>query len=225
MSGCVALVEGAHVVGPHAGGVDDARRADVEARRRRPRRRRRRPGRPSSLCKPTTPRAVGDHRAVVEGGGAGDREREAGVVGLRVVVEVRAGEAVAPAASACGRGLSSFLRRLWSLPMRAPPVRSYIHMALPRARASLRVDEPVLAEERDQERAGRCTRCGAFLRSRWRSAQGLVDEADVALLEVAQPAVDELRRLRRRARRRSRPARRARCAARGLRRRGRRPRR
>ena len=45
------------------------------------------------------------------------------------------------------------------------------------------------------------TRCGALRSAIWRSCQVLVDEADLALLQVAEPAVHELRALRRRARR------------------------
>ena len=41
------------------------------------------------------------------------------------------------------------------------------------------------------------TRCGAFFSSLWRSARGLVDEADLALLEIAESAVDQLGGLRR----------------------------
>ena len=68
-------------------------------------------------------RVVRDGRAVV-GGGARDGEREARVVGLRVVVHVRRGDPVGVAASACSRSASSFETRLCSLPMRRPPVRS-----------------------------------------------------------------------------------------------------
>ncbi len=46
-----------------------------------------------------------------------------------------------------------------------------------------------------------CTRWGALCSRRWRSARRLVHEPNVALLQVAQSAVDELRALRRRARR------------------------
>ena len=84
--------------------------------------------------------------------------------------------------------------------MRTPPVRSYIHIAAPRARATFGLIDAVLAEDRDEE--------GQHLDQVRRVAaqplalgERLVDEADVALLEVAQPAVDELRGLRRRARR------------------------
>ena len=53
--------------------------------------------------------------------------------------------------------------------MRAPPVRSYIHMAEPRARATLRVDDAVLAEKIGMRNGSTRTRCGALRRSRWRS--------------------------------------------------------
>ena len=45
------------------------------------------------------------------------------------------------------------------------------------------------------------TRCGALVQQAAALGEGFVHELDVALLEVAQAAVDELRRLRRRARR------------------------
>ena len=45
------------------------------------------------------------------------------------------------------------------------------------------------------------TRCGAVVAQHLALGERLVHEADLALLEVAQPAVHELRRLRRRARR------------------------
>ena len=52
--------------------------------------------------------------------------------------------------------------------MRAPPVRSYIHMALPRARATLGLMSPSL-EKIGMRKGSRCTRCGALWRRRWRS--------------------------------------------------------
>ena len=60
------------------------------------------------------------------------------------------------------------LRRLWSLPMRAPPVRSYIHMAEPSARATFGLISPSL-EKIGMRNGSRLTRCGALRRRRWRS--------------------------------------------------------
>ena len=79
--------------------------------------------------------------------------------------------------------------------MRKPPVRSYIHIAEPRARATSG-DQPVLAgEHRDDERQ-EVDQVGGVAAQPLALVQRLVDEPDVALLEVAQAAVDELRALR-----------------------------
>ena len=91
---------------------------------------------------------------------------------------------------------SSAEMRLWSLPMRTPPVRSYIHIALPMARASLRLITPSFDEHRDEERQ-HLHQVRGVVAEALALGEGLVDEADVALLEVAQAAVDELRGLRR----------------------------
>ena len=58
---------------------------------------------------------------------------------------------------------------------------------------------PVLGEDRDEERQ-HPHEVGGVVAQPLALGERLVDEADVALLEVAQPAVDELRGLRRRAR-------------------------
>ena len=91
---------------------------------------------------------------------------------------------------------SSGLMRLWSLPIRAPPVRSYIHIADPSARDSLRGITPTLAEHGQQE-GQHLHQVGRVAAQPLALGQGLVDQADVALLEVAQPAVDHLGGLRR----------------------------
>ena len=52
--------------------------------------------------------------------------------------------------------------------MRAPPVRSYIHMAQPSAWASFGWISPPLPNIGIRNGSIR-TRCGAFARSRWRS--------------------------------------------------------
>ena len=49
-----------------------------------------------------------------------------------------------------------------------PPVRSYIHISEPIARAILRDTTPSLVRMGIMNGIT-CTRCGAFLRSRWRS--------------------------------------------------------
>jgi hypothetical protein len=63
---------------------------------------------------------------------------------------------------------SSALIRSWSLPMRAPPVRSYIHMALRIAFASFGLMSPPLPN-RGSRNGSRWTRWGARVRRRWRS--------------------------------------------------------
>ncbi len=95
---------------------------------------------------------------------------------------------------------SAFVSRLCSFPMRTPPVRSYIHIAEPSARATFGLIKPS-REKIGMRKGSTRTRCGAVLRRRWRSASAFVDEEVLALLQVPKPAVDELRRLRRRARR------------------------
>ena len=52
--------------------------------------------------------------------------------------------------------------------MRQPPVRSYIHIAEPSARAILRETTPSLVRIGIRN-GSTCTRCGALRRSRWRS--------------------------------------------------------
>ena len=110
---------------------------------------------------------VGDGRAV-GGGGAGDGEREPGVVGLRVVVHVRAGEAIA-----CER------RHVRQRGVDVDPV-----VALADAHTAGEVVHPERAAEQTRAsrrsmtpprvssgtRNGRMrTRCGAFSSARWRS--------------------------------------------------------
>ena len=84
--------------------------------------------------------------------------------------------------------------------MRRPPVRSYIHMAEPSARATCLGMMPLLAGEHRDEEGQDLDQVGGVAQQALALVQRLVDEADVAVLEVAQPAVDELGRLRRRAR-------------------------
>ena len=139
-----ALVDRADVVGPHAGRVHDAPGADRRTRGRRP----------STVAPSTWPaaslREPGDAAwfattAPCVGGGAREREREPGVVGLRVVVEVRRRRRSARAASACARALRPCRCAGAACRCAAPPVRSYIHIALPERPGDLRVDEAVLA--------------------------------------------------------------------------------
>src|SRR3974390_957075 len=87
-----AVVEEAHLVGPHAGRVHDRAGPHVELgtvsadARGLPA-----PG--TGLRDPEQRRVVHDRRAEV-GGGLRNREREPGIVGLRVVIHVRRGDVV-----------------------------------------------------------------------------------------------------------------------------------
>ena len=118
-----------------------------------------------------------------------------------VVVQVGRARASLPGGSGSGRARRRARARWCNLPMRAPPVRSYAHIAVPRTRASLRG-----TGSRRRVSTGRrkgSTRPGGARSLTQPLAFGecFVDEPEVALLQVAQAAVDHLRRLRRRARR------------------------
>ena len=100
------------------------------------------------------------------------------------------------ASSAGARTRRRPLSRRCSLPIRQPPVRSYIHIAEPRARAILREMTPSLV--RIGIMNGRTSdEMGGVLEQSLTFVQRLVDEPDVAVLEVPQTAVDELGALRR----------------------------
>ena len=100
--GVDAVLQRPHLVGPHAGGVDDDR-----GRRTSKRRPSALDGGPVDLAggvlgEGDDPAAVGDDGAVV-GRRAGDRQHEPGVVGGGVVVQVAAREPLAGRSSAGGR--------------------------------------------------------------------------------------------------------------------------
>ncbi len=84
--------------------------------------------------------------------------------------------------------------------MRTPPVRSYIQSALPSRPREPSVDDPAACEQRDEERED-AHEVRRVLERALALVQGLVDEADLTLLEVAQATVHELGALRARARR------------------------
>ena len=83
--------------------------------------------------------------------------------------------------------------------MRAPPVRSYIHMALPMARASF-LSTHAVRPKIGMRNGRRLDQVGGVAAQALALVERFVDEPDLALLEVAQAAVDQLGRLRRRAR-------------------------
>ena len=65
--------------------------------------------------------------------------------------------------------------------MRAPPVRSYIHIARAERPGELRADQHAVLAVNIGMRNGRTrTRCGALRGSRWRSCERLVDQPDLA---------------------------------------------
>ena len=140
---------------------------------------------------------VGDDGAVVEGGGAQDREREAGVVGGGVVVEVGAGQPLLGERGHVGHGLRLLQALVELADAGAAGEVVHPHRAAERP-GDLRVDEPVLREQRDEERQQphEVRRVAA---EPLPLAQRLVHEPHVAVLQVAQAAVHQLRALRRRA--------------------------
>jgi hypothetical protein len=189
------FVERAHFVGPDAARVDHHRRAHVDDA-------------PSaSICTPAT-RPDGRFSIATAGAWftatapcstarARDREREPRVVGLGVVVQVRGREGVGPQRGSARQRVVADIRR-WAFLMRqaAAEVVHPEHAAEQPGDAT--VDQAVAREHRDEERQD--------VHEVWRVAQrdlalgeGLAHEAELLLLQVADPAVHELRRARRRA--------------------------
>ncbi len=159
------------------------------------------PGHPAGvvLAQPGHRGAVGHHRPEVDGGGAGHGQAEPGVVGPRVVVQVRRTQALTGQRREVGHGL---VDRHPLVELADPGSAGEVvhpHRAAHGPRQLL-VDHPVASEDRDEERQ-RLDEVGGVVPQALAFEQRLVDEPDVALLEVAQAAVDQLGRLRRRARR------------------------
>ena len=156
------------------------------------------PGRPVAVAQQLDDLGVvGHHGAVVERRGAQDREREAGVVGGGVVVEVGAGQPLLGQRRHVGHGLRLLEALVELADAGAAGEVVHPHRAAERP-GHLRVDQAVLREDRDEERQEPHEVRGVAAQP-LPLAQGLVDEADVAVLQVAQAAVHELRALRRRA--------------------------
>ena len=189
----LALVQCPDVVGPDAGGVDDAPGPDLDGTTvgfdgg---------PGHPPGVVLGDGAQRdpVGDDGAVVEGGGTGHLEHEAGVVGLGVVVEVGTRHAVPPQRRHVGHGLVG-LEALVEL-ADAQAAGEVVH---PHGRAQgpgqAAVHQPVLGEDGDEERQ-HVDQVRRRVAQDLALPQGLVDEADLALLQVAQAAVHQLRGLR-----------------------------
>ena len=182
------------LVGPDPGGVDDRARPD---RRTGGRRRRRRA--PSTCPSPSLVSPTTRHRLATtapwSGRGAGDREHEPGVVGGGVVVQVAAGQAVPRHRRQVGERLVG-VEALVQL-ADAEPAGEVVH---PHRRAEgpgdPAGDQAVPGEDRDHERQ-QLDQVGSVAAEALALVERLVDEADVALLEVAQSPVDELGALRR----------------------------
>ena len=193
--GVDAVLEGADLVGPHAGGVDDDSGADVEA-----------PsvgvdGGPIDLAggvlgEGDDPAAVG-HGGAVDSSGAGDREHQPGVVGGGVVVQVAAGEAVAGDGREVGEGGVGLEPLVQPADAEAAGEVVHPHRRAERPGDPAR-DDAVPGQDRDQERQ-ELDEVRRVAAQPLALVERLVDEADIALLEVAQPPVDELGALRRRA--------------------------
>ena len=196
LSGSCALVEGAHLVGPHAGGVHDGATAHVELLAVGLDRRRGHP--PVAVLAQAAQRGVGGDGRSVRGRRARHGQAEPGVVGPGVVVEVGAGQTVGGHRGEVGQRLvlGEALVDLADAGPAGEVVAPHRHAHRP---GHLRRHDPVLGQDRDEERQ-RADQVGRQLAQPLALGQGLVDQDDLPLLEVAQPAVDELGALRRRAR-------------------------
>ncbi len=189
-----ALVERPHVVGPHAAGIDDRSGRDLDDG-------------PVGLDHRAgdTPVAVDDlhhagavdHDGPVLGGGAGDREREPGIVGGGVEVEEAAVQPVEVRAREVRRRLVGR-----QPPMEladAPTTRDVVHPQRgPQCLGDLARDHPVLRHDRDQERE-HLDQVGRVAHQPPPLVERLVDQPHVTVLQVPQTTVDQLRTLRRRA--------------------------
>ncbi len=191
--GVAVLVQGAHLVGPHPGGVHHHRgpyleRLPVD---------RRHPG-------PTHPAVgsggqgghrgvVGRHRPVVEDRRAQDRQGQPGVVGPGVPVQEARHQPVGPQGGQVGQGLVPADVLVTGADAHPPgqvvePQGGAVDPGHPT------VDHPVPPEQGDEEGEGR-DQVGSVLEQPLALGQVLVDQAVLVLLEVAKSAVDQLRRL------------------------------
>ena len=208
--GVDTLVEGPELVGPHPGGVDHHAGPDLDRPAGEP------VGEDGAADPPAGPHQPGglhpvDGHRPQRGGGLGHRQREAGVVDPGVVIQETGGEA-APV---------EVRHELERLPLRQAlvqladpgPAGGVVHPqggpdppgvgpgpGLPghsrRVRLALRTLRG-LGEHRDEEGEG-LDEVGGQAQEALPFGQRLVDQAELLLLEVAEPAVDELRRPRRR---------------------------
>ena len=194
--GAAALLQRPHVVGPHAGGVDDdpgrdldgavagvdERAGDAVAR----------------APQPGHAGVVDDDGAEVERRGPRHGQREPGVVGLGVVVEVGPGQAVVERGHV-GAGRVPAQPPVPLADAQAAGEVVHPHGG-PERPGHLLGDDALLAGEHRDEEGQDLDQVGGVAQQALALVQRLVDEAHVAVLQVAQPAVDELGRLGRRAR-------------------------
>ena len=141
------------------------------------------------------PAAVGDG-GTMRGGGARDGEHEPGVVDRGVVVDVAVGELVPRQRRHVGVRLVDVeaLVQLADAPAAGEVVHPHRRAERPGDAA---IDQPVAFEDRQEEREDLDEVRGVVAQP-LALAERLVDEADVAGLEVADAAVDQLGALRRR---------------------------
>jgi len=196
-AGVGRLVQGPHVVGKHAPGVDDRCGGDREALAvglrlhavDDPSR---------CLGQAQGPHPVGRHGALVEHGGADHCQHQPGVVGRGVVIDVGAADLVGGQGGHVGDGLGGVdpLMELADAPAAGGVVGP--HGGAQRARQLLG-DQPVFGKQRQQKRLDVHQVRGVGQQPP-ALVQRLVHQRHVALLQVAQPAVHQLGALRRGAR-------------------------
>ena len=153
--------------------------------------------RPSAPCVNSTHRAaVGDDRAVLRRS-AGDRQREPCVVGGGVVVDEARRQPIGGQRRAMGERLLGVEP---AMELADPGAAGEVVHPERRAHrlGDLLRDRPVLGEDRHEERQ-HGDEMGRVAEQPLALVERLVDEPHVALLQVAQAAVHELRALRRRA--------------------------
>ena len=181
-----------HVVRPHAGGVDDHPRPDVQlaaavlvANSDT--------GHMLALAQKAHHRRVGRHGGAKLRGRARHGQGVTGVINLRVVILDRADERIRPQ-----RRRELQRRTLGQVAMARQPVVATERVVEHHPRADVGA-LPALAQG-EQEGDGDHEVGSERVEEQRALAQRLADEPEVALLEVAQPAVDELARATRRAR-------------------------
>ncbi len=180
-------VEAVDLFGPHPAGVDDHVGAHVGAVGQA------HPDHPAGALvveEPGDRHVVGEDRAVGLGGGSGDGERQAGVVGLRVPVH-EAGHQ--PVGLEVGEVFQR--RRGVDAPVALADAQTAGEVVAPQRRrvglGHAAAHHPVLAEQGDEERK-RTDEMRRVLQQALAFGQRLVHQAEIALLKVTQAAVDQL---------------------------------